>query len=130
MSDAGNGSKTPMQERMHQAKEKVQHAAAQGKAIAGGATEAVLEHAREKPWVSLAAAFGVGYALGGGLFSPTTGRILRLGVKLAAVPVVQNVLLDLAEAALDGALEQGRRVAPGPTASAAGPITAPGAPRA
>ena len=127
MSDNG---KTPLQERMQHAKEKVQHVAAQGKAVAGGATAAVLDHAREKPYVSLAAAFGLGYVLGGGLFSPTTGRVLRLGAKLAAVPMVQNLLLDLAEAAIDGALAQGRRVAPAPQASPSAVATAPGAPRA
>jgi hypothetical protein len=36
------------------------------------------------------AALGVGYVLGGGLFSPTTARLLRIGVRLALVPLVKS----------------------------------------
>ena len=54
------------------------------------------------PYMMLAAAFGVGYVLGGGLFTRTTGRILRLGVRLAALPMVKDELIGMAEAALHG----------------------------
>lgn len=54
------------------------------------------------PYLMLAAAFGVGYVLGGGLFTRTTGRILRLGMRLAALPMVKDELIGMAEAALHG----------------------------
>lgn len=54
------------------------------------------------PYLMVAAAFGVGYVLGGGLFTRTTGRILRLGVRLAALPMVKDELIGMAEAALHG----------------------------
>jgi hypothetical protein len=36
------------------------------------------------------AALGVGYVLGGGLFSPVTARLLRIGVRLALVPIIKS----------------------------------------
>ncbi|MFZ5472000.1 MAG: hypothetical protein ACOZIN_21435 [Myxococcota bacterium] len=57
---------------------------------------------QKHPYGMLFAAAGVGYVLGGGLFTPLTGRILRLGMRLAALPLVKEELLTLAEAAVDG----------------------------
>lgn len=130
MSDPqGNGSgKSPILERVQHAADRAKHTAQQGQAMARGATEAVLDHTRAHPYAALAAAFGVGYVLGGGLFTSTTARLLGLGVKLAAVPLVQNMLLDAAEVALDQALAQGRKLNPAPGASA--PPSSPGAPSA
>jgi hypothetical protein len=54
------------------------------------------------PYGMVLAAVGVGYVLGGGLFTPLTGRILKLGVRLAALPFVKDELLGMAEAALQG----------------------------
>ena len=54
------------------------------------------------PYGMMAAALGVGYVLGGGLFTPLTARILRLGVRLAALPFVKDELVGMAEAALQG----------------------------
>ena len=54
------------------------------------------------PYAMVAAALGVGYVLGGGLFSALTFRLLGLGVRVAAVPVVKNQLLGLAGAAVSG----------------------------
>ncbi|HLL01203.1 MAG TPA: hypothetical protein VK539_11490 [Myxococcaceae bacterium] len=54
------------------------------------------------PYGMMAAALGVGYVLGGGLFTPLTARILRLGVRLAALPFVKDELVGMAEAALNG----------------------------
>jgi hypothetical protein len=74
------------------------------------------------PYATLAAAFGVGYVLGGGLFTPLTGRLIRLGLRLAALPLVKDELLHMAETALHGmsqAREQasaGGDVSSGPTA--------------
>lgn len=54
------------------------------------------------PYGMMAAALGVGYVLGGGLFTPLTARILKLGVRLAMLPFVKDELLGMAEAALKG----------------------------
>jgi len=60
------------------------------------------------PYGSLAAAVGIGYVLGGGLFSPLTARIvglgIRMGLRLAAIPFLQRELFGFA-AALGGADE-------------------------
>jgi len=42
------------------------------------------------------AALGVGYLLGGGLFSPVTGRLLRVGMRLALVPLIKSQIGALA----------------------------------
>ncbi len=54
------------------------------------------------PYGMIAAAAGVGYVLGGGLFTPLTGRLIKLGVRLAALPFVKDELIGMAESALDG----------------------------
>lgn len=54
------------------------------------------------PYGMLAAAAAVGYVLGGGLFTSWTGGLVRLGIRLAAVPFVKNELINVAEAALSG----------------------------
>ncbi len=64
---------------------------------------------RSSPYASLGVAMGVGYVLGGGLFSSTTGRLLRLGIKVATIPAVQAKLFDAAEAAIDGVLAAGKK---------------------
>jgi hypothetical protein len=38
------------------------------------------------------AAAGIGYVLGGGLFSPMTSRLLKVGLRLALVPVIKSQL--------------------------------------
>jgi len=42
------------------------------------------------------AALGVGYVLGGGLFSPMTGRLLKVGMRLALVPLIKSQIGGLA----------------------------------
>jgi hypothetical protein len=54
------------------------------------------------PYGMIAAALGVGYILGGGLFTPTTARLIRLGVRLSALPFVKDELLNMAQTALSG----------------------------
>ena len=54
------------------------------------------------PYAMVAAAVGVGYVLGGGLFSSLTFRLLGVGVRVAAIPLVKQQLLGLAEAAVSG----------------------------
>lgn len=62
------------------------------------------DNVEKAPYAMIGAALGVGYIVGGGLFTPMTGRLLRLGMKLAAIPQVRDRLLDVAEAAIDGVL--------------------------
>lgn len=54
------------------------------------------------PYAMVAAALGVGYVLGGGLFSSLTFRLVGLGVRAAAIPLVKQQLVGLAEAAASG----------------------------
>jgi hypothetical protein len=56
------------------------------------------------------ASVGVGYLLGGGLFSPLTGKLLRIGLRAALIPLVKSQLhglADLAENAMGGAPGEG-----------------------
>jgi hypothetical protein len=54
------------------------------------------------PYGTLIAAAAVGYLLGGGLFTSLTGSLVRLGLRLAAVPLVKDELINLAQSALSG----------------------------
>jgi hypothetical protein len=67
---------------------------------------------QRNPYGTMAAALGIGYVLGGGLFSPLTGRIvglgLRIGLRLAVLPLLKRELSELAEAFEEG--EGGVRV--------------------
>ena len=53
------------------------------------------------PYGTVAAALGIGYVLGGGLFSPLTAGIVRLGVriglKLAVLPMLKQEMAELVE---------------------------------
>jgi hypothetical protein len=54
------------------------------------------------PYGTVAAAIGIGYVLGGGLFTPLTGRIVRfgvrLGMRLAVLPLIKQEMAELVEA--------------------------------
>jgi len=52
---------------------------------------------REHPYRTLAIAAGVGYVIGGGLFTPFTAGVLRIGVRAAAIPALQTMLADAME---------------------------------
>ena len=47
---------------------------------------------QRNPLGMVLAAAGIGYVLGGGLFSPLTGRLLKIGMRLALVPVIKSQL--------------------------------------
>ncbi len=51
---------------------------------------------QRNPLGMVAAAAGVGYVLGGGLFSPLTGRLLSIGLRLALIPLVKSQLSNIA----------------------------------
>ena len=72
--------------------------------------EQIYERARESssslrdlydrnPYAVLAAAAGTGYILGGGLLSPFTKRIARMGMKALVVPVALSKLKDVTQSA-------------------------------
>jgi ElaB/YqjD/DUF883 family membrane-anchored ribosome-binding protein len=59
------------------------------------------DRVEERPWQTLGLAVGAGYLLGGGLFTALTGRLLfggvRIGLRLAAIPLVREELLGFVE---------------------------------
>jgi hypothetical protein len=68
------------------------------------------------PFGSVAAAIGIGYVLGGGLFTPLTGRIVRLGVRigmrLAVLPLLKQEMAEIVnsiEEEEEGHAAKGRR---------------------
>jgi hypothetical protein len=74
----------------------------------------VRERVEKQPVKTLALAVGAGYVVGGGLFTPLTGRLfytgLRVALRLAALPLVREELMALVEAISDrGRGEQERR---------------------
>ena len=69
------------------------------------ASEGVAEKIEKYPYAAVATALGVGYVLGGGLFTKTTARVFELAAKLVMIPAVRGPLLDMAEKAIDSALE-------------------------
>jgi hypothetical protein len=56
---------------------------------------------QRNPYGTVAAAVGIGYVLGGGLFSPLTSRIvglgLRIGLRLAVLPMLKQEMAELVE---------------------------------
>lgn len=71
---------------------------AQAAAVELAEALALRERVRERPVLTLLGAAAVGYVLAGGLFTPLTARLLRGGMRLAALPLVRDELLGL----LDG----------------------------
>lgn len=56
------------------------------------------------PYLTLLAAAGVGYVLGGGLFARFTGRVLRLATRIMLLPILRNELFALGTAVAEGAI--------------------------
>lgn len=52
------------------------------------------------PYQTLLLAAGVGYVLGGGLFTRLTLNALRVGLRVAAIPIVRREILVAAEGVL------------------------------
>jgi hypothetical protein len=53
------------------------------------------------PIASVLVAAGIGYVLGGGLFSPLTKKALKIGVRLAVIPFVKGQLAGLVSGMAD-----------------------------
>jgi hypothetical protein len=78
------------------------------------AVDDVRDRVQRQPVKTLALAVGAGYVVGGGLFTPLTGRLfytgLRIALRLAALPLVREELMALVETISDrGRGEQERR---------------------
>lgn len=57
----------------------------------------LLEYYERNPYAVLGAAAGLGYILGGGLLSPFTRRLLRVGLKATALPFAVSQFRQLAQ---------------------------------
>lgn len=61
----------------------------------------LLEQVREHPYQALLVAAGVGYILGGGLFTRLTLTAVQTGLRMGALPIVQRQILGAVQAASD-----------------------------
>lgn len=55
----------------------------------------VARQLQEHPYRTLAIAAGVGYVLGGGLFTPLTGTLVRMGSRAMLLPMMQAALQNM-----------------------------------
>ena len=93
----GSGGKEGDGEAFEHAKRAVEEAKAFGSAVSGSMenlsrTLDLRGRVERHPIGMMFAAVGVGYLLGGGLFSPLTGRLVRIGMRLALVPLIKSQL--------------------------------------
>lgn len=58
-------------------------------------TRVIGKYYQENPFAVLAGAAGVGYLLGGGLFTPFTKRMVKIGMKALVVPLAASQLRNL-----------------------------------
>lgn len=58
---------------------------------------AIEQRLRDEPVKTLAIAFGVGYVVGGGFFTPTTSRFLKLATRLWLLPAIRRELTNQQE---------------------------------
>lgn len=50
---------------------------------------ALTEHMTQHPYQTMLVAAGIGYAIGGGVFTPLTARVVAMGLRAALVPLLQ-----------------------------------------
>lgn len=108
--DTGYQGQSPMDH----AKRAVEEARAFKEAVASKASDFsstidLRGRVQRNPIGMVLAGVGVGYLLGGGLFSPTTGRIVRYGLRLALIPLLKSQL--------DGILGQAHQAGEGAAGS-------------
>lgn len=59
--------------------------------------EEIKSRVTENPYPMVAAALGLGYVLGGGLFTPATVRIGALALRVVQIPLLRERLLGAAQ---------------------------------
>src|SRR5258708_34176084 len=98
----GNGhAKASGSETFQHAKVMVDEAKAFGRSLsqsANGFSAAVDLRGRilRNPLGMMAAGLGLGYLLGGGLFTPLTKKLARVGLRVATLPLVRGPLMTMA----------------------------------
>jgi hypothetical protein len=97
----GAGGKGGNGEAFEHAKRAVEEARAFGNAVSGSMEDLsrtldLRGRVERHPVGMMFAALGIGYVLGGGLFSPVTGRLLKVGMRLALVPLIKSQIGALA----------------------------------
>jgi hypothetical protein len=103
---------------LQHAKVMVEEARAFGRSLSDSAqsiTQAIDLRGRviRNPLGMIAAGLGIGYLLGGGLFTPLTGKLVRYGMRFAILPLIRGPLIAMAGSAGAAAAAAG----PGPTGS-------------
>jgi hypothetical protein len=124
----GNGAHKPrVAERVGQIGDSAQHLISEARGAVNDLNGMLDLRGRTErnPYAMVAAAAGLGYILGGGLFTPLTARIVRLGIRLAALPFVKDELMTMAENAVDGFVA-GSRGGSTPGGGGEGPTGGPG----
>lgn len=106
-----NSSETTSRWEPSELRETVTEAALKANSALNGVSDAVglTEKVEKSPYAMVAAALGIGYVVGGGLFTPTTVRLVRMGMKLTSIPMVRDRLLDVAEAAIDQVMASAKK---------------------
>jgi hypothetical protein len=106
---SGNGhAKSSGSETFQHAKVMVDEARAFGRSLgesATGLSAAIDLRGRilRNPLGMMAAGLGIGYLLGGGLFTPLTKKLVRVGLRAAILPLVRGPLMTVAGAASQSA---------------------------
>src|SRR5438045_9474697 len=62
--------------------------------------DAVGRFVHERPVGAIGIAFGIGYVLGGGLFSRTTSRVMRIGMRMGGLAFARDFLSGLTAKAI------------------------------
>jgi ElaB/YqjD/DUF883 family membrane-anchored ribosome-binding protein len=127
--DSGNGARGNHRPRLG---ERVEHIGNSAQQLITEARDAVDDLKRKvdfqgrmerHPYTMLAAAAAVGYVLGGGLLTSMTARLIKIGLKVAALPLIKDELMNLADSTISGFGNRAGTAAssPGESSSAGGP---------
>lgn len=100
----GNGNGHGAGDTFQHAKVMVDEAKAFGRSLRGSANDLsssidLRGRTQRNPLGMIAAGLGIGYLLGGGLFTPLTGKLVRLGLRVAILPLVRGPLMAMAGSA-------------------------------
>lgn len=91
-----NGTTQNPGQRVQQISENAHRVVDDSRSLISDGLQAVTDRMNTNPYQTMLIAAGVGYVLGGGLFTSLTVRMLRTGLRMAAMPVVRNELVNLA----------------------------------